>query len=113
MPIRVAPTRSANRSILAKPLPSLPAEVESIPLPSSSTALQVSVALCASIPMTLSITASLVQMGMMRVGAGAHIWSVHVMLVTEREGWVIAVWRLNQLSRGDKKDRRITIPTLY
>jgi hypothetical protein len=62
MPIRVAPTRSANRSILAKPLPSLPAVVESIPLPSSSTALHVSVALCASMPMTLSITTSLVQM---------------------------------------------------
>src|SRR5665809_147194 len=62
MPTRVAPTRSANRSILEKPLPSLAALIESTSLPSSSTALQVSVALCASTPMTLAITTSLVQM---------------------------------------------------
>jgi hypothetical protein len=36
--------------------------IESTSRPSSSTALQVSVALCASMPMTLAITTSLVQM---------------------------------------------------
>jgi hypothetical protein len=45
-----------------KALPSLAAVIESSSLPSSSTALAVSVPLWASIPMTLSITTSLVPM---------------------------------------------------
>jgi hypothetical protein len=60
MPTRVAPTRRDNRTILANPRPSLAAQTESTSRPSSSMMLQVSVPLCASIPMTLPITTSLV-----------------------------------------------------